>query len=479
MTDASTLPEESQVPEGVTYGSSLTTSEPYGTEIIPLAERHGHPSQQFTLWFAANLVLAVMVSGFFSASFGLSVWQGLSAVVVGSAAAATVMGVLAGIGTKLGVPQQVQGRGPMGYYANFVPIMLLTIISAIGWTAVNTVFAVIALREIVDVPFWLGAAVIFAVQGVFAVWGYNLVHLMNKIASVVLAILFAVITILSLSKADFSAAATADASFAGWLTFAGFFFAYVMTWTPFASDFSRYLPSTTSHTQVTVYTALGNGLAMIWLGGIGVLVSSFAGALDPVAALRDLTGDFGPIAMATVVISTLPVSAMNLYGGSLSLLTIKIPVSRQVGVAVVSVAGLIATLLMQKDPYGTFYDFLSVLAYLVVPFSTVLLADYYLRMRKSPVDSAVALFDKQQSIQWGFVAMVLGWIASFFFWNTALVQGPFSSVAENVGDIAYYVGAIVALLAFLSMRNLTPLPELIRGRRSAQPQAQPQTATEA
>lgn len=480
MTDESSVPDESKAPEGTSYGTSLTTSEPYGTEIIPLAERHGHPSQQFTLWFAANLVLAVMVSGFFSASFGLSVWQGLSAVVVGSAAAATVMGVLAGIGTKLGVPQQVQGRGPMGYYANFIPIMLLTIVSAIGWTAVNTVFAVIALRQIVDVPFWLGASVIFAVQAVFAVWGYNLVHLMNKIASVVLAILFGVITILSLGEADFSATATADASFAGWLTFAGFFFAYVMTWTPFASDFSRYLPNTTSHTAVAVYTALGNGLAMIWLGGIGVLVSSFAGNLGPVQALEDLTGDFGPIAMATVVISTLPVSAMNLYGGSLSLLTIKVPVSRQVGVAVVSVAGLIATLLMQKDPYGTFYDFLSVLAYLVVPFSTVLLADYYLRMRHDPVDSAVALFDKEQAIQWGFVAMVLGWIASFFFWNTALVQGPLYSVTENVGDIAYYVGAVVALLAFLSMRNLTPLPELIRGRRSAQAQpSQPQPVTEA
>lgn len=477
------LPEEARTDEHTTYGNSLTTSEPYGTEIIPLAERHGHPSQQFTLWFAANLVLAVMVSGFFSASFGLSVVQGLSAVVVGSVLAATVMGVLAGIGTKLGVPQQVQGRGPMGYFANFVPITLLTIVSAIGWTAVNTVFAVIALRQIVDLPFWLGATAIFAVQGLFAVWGYNLVHLMNKIASFVLAILFGVITILSLGEANWSTAVNPDASFymgefAGWITFAGFFFAYVMTWTPFASDFSRYLPTTTSHTKVAVYTAAGNGLAMIWLGGIGVLVSSFAGNLGPVEALEELTGGFGPIAMATVVISTLPVSAMNLYGGSLSLLTIKVPVSRQIGVAVVSVAGLGATLLMQKDPYGTFYDFLSVLAYLVVPFSVVLLADYYLRMRQDPIRSAAALFDKTLTIQWGFVAMFAGWVASFFFWNTALVQGPLSSVSQDVGDIAYYVGGAVALLAFLGLRKLPPLPELLGRRADATPEAAPDLASQ-
>lgn len=68
-------------------------------------------------------------------------------------------------------------------------------------------------------------------------------------------------------------------------------------------------------------------------------------------------------------------------------------------------------------------------------------------------------------IQWGFVAMVAGWAASFFFWNTALVQGPLSSVAEDVGDIAYYVGGGVALLAFLGLRKLPPLPELLGRRR--------------
>ena len=63
-----------------TYGTSLTKAEPYGTEQIPDVERHGSPRSQFTLWFAANMVLAVMVSGFFSAQFGLSVVQGLSLI---------------------------------------------------------------------------------------------------------------------------------------------------------------------------------------------------------------------------------------------------------------------------------------------------------------------------------------------------------------------------------------------------------------
>lgn len=445
-----------------TYGTSLTRTEPFATEEIPVAERHGHPRHQFTLWFAANMVLAVLVSGFFSSLFGLSVWQGLSAVAVGTLLGAIVMGVLAGIGTKLGVPQQVQGRGPMGFFGNFLPIALLTVVSAIGWTAVNTVFAVLALQQLVDVPFWGAAAAIFAVQAVFAIWGHNLIHLINKIATVVLAILFAVITVLSFQRAELTQAVNVEApfymgEFAGWLTFAGFFFAYVMTWTPFASDFSRYLPRTTSHMKVTLYTAGGSFVAMMWLGGIGVLVSSFAGELDAISALAELTGSWAPIAMATVVLSTLPVSAMNLYGGSLSLLTIRIPVNRIVGVLVIAAVSLGVTLLMQSNPYGRFYDFLLILAYLVVPFSTILLLDYYLRMRQMGPAGVRELFDATRVLEWGFVAWVIGCAFSALFWNSTLFTGPLASLFAGFGDVAYAAGAIGAAVAYLALRRLRPL----------------------
>lgn len=479
METASTIPEE---PDAVartgsapavdptpTYGTSLRQSEPYSTEAIPTSERHGHPRQQFTLWFAANMVLAVMVSGFFSSLFGLSVVQGLTAVAAGTLLSAIVMGVLAGIGTKLGVPQQVQGRGPMGYFANFVPITLLTIVSAIGWTAVNTVFAVIALRLLVDVPFWLAAGVIFAVQAVFAIWGYNLVHLINKIATVVLAVLFAVITVLSVQKVDFTLGVNPDAPYymgqvGGWLTFAGFFFAYVMTWTPFASDFSRYLPAKASHTKVAAFTAGGTFIAMMWLGGVGVLVSSFAGSLDAIPALAQLTGTWAPVAMATVVLSTLPVSAMNLYGGSLSLLTIRIPVSRIIGVIIIAVASFGVTLLMQTNPYGSFYDFLNILAYLVVPFSIVLLLDYFLRMRPAGQRAIDELFDTRRTVEWGFVAWVAACAVSSLFWSSNIYTGPLAAAVSSFGDLSYLVGAVAAAAFYLALRRAPQLSTLFGSR---------------
>lgn len=434
------------------YGDSLRKAEPYGTEEIPDSERHGHPRSQFTLWFAANMVLAVLVSGFFSSSFGLTAVQGLTAVAVGSLAGALVMGTLAGIGTRLGVPQQVQARGPMGYFANFAPILLLTNISAIGWVAVNTVFAVIALQMLVDVPFWLGAVVLFILQALFAIWGHNLIHLVNKIATVVLTVLFAIITVLALSKVELGATGAADVApggVAGWITFAGFFFIYIMTWTPFASDFSRYLPRDTSHASVVAFTTGGTFVAMLWLGGIGVLVSTFAGNLGAVEAVAELTGSWSWLAMLTVVLSTIPVSAMNLYGGALSLLTIRVPVSRSVGVVITAAISLCVTLWMQTDPYGSFYDFLLMLGYLVVPFTTVLLLDYFLRTRALGAIAVAELFDVRRVIAWGFVAWVFGCGVSALFWTTPLGTGPFASAVAGLGDITYYIGGAATAAAYL------------------------------
>lgn len=446
----------------VIYGASLKSVEPYGTEEIPLAERHGNARQQFTLWFAANMVLAVMVSGFFSASFGLTVVQGLSAVAVGAALGSVLMGLLAGIGAKFGVAQQVQGRGPMGYHGNTVPVILLTIVSAMGWTAVNTVFAVLALQTLIDIPFWVGAVGIYLLQAITAAWGYNLVHLINKIATIVLAVLFGVISVISISNVELNlttipAGELGDGSFGSWAIFAGFFFAYILTWTPFASDFSRYLPATESHTRVTLFTAAGGFLAMAWLGGIGVLVSSFATDLGAIEALNQMTGSWAPIAMLTVVISTIPVSAMNLYGGALSLLTIGLPLNRTVGVVAISILSIGIALWMQEDPYGSFYDFLSVLAYLVMPFSTVLLLDYRTRSAATATAGVAELFDKSRKIEWGFFAWLLGCVGSMLFWDTTLFTGPLADMTAGAGDIAFLAGALISGLSYGLFRRLKPI----------------------
>ncbi|HEX7326782.1 MAG TPA: cytosine permease [Rhodanobacteraceae bacterium] len=446
----------------IRYGRSLRI-EPYGAEPIPAEERHGSVYRQFTLWFAANMVLSVLVTGFFAASFGLSLWAGISAVLVGTFLGSLIVGASAGIGTKLGVPQQVQGRGPTGFYGNLLPVFLLTTLSSIGWAAVDTVFAVLALRTLVPIPFWAGAVAIFAIQTALAVWGHNAVHAINVGMTVVLGLLFIGVTVVALHGGHVALSGNAHAALyvsptAGWITFAGFAFAYVLTWAPLASDFSRYLPETISHTRVAAYTFLGSFVALAWLEILGVLVSASAGSLGAIPALAHLMGPWAPLAMGLVVLSTFPVSAIVLYGSALSLPALGIPLHRTTAVVVSAGAALAVTLVMQTNPYGSFYDFLDILAYLLMPFSLIILLDYFLRMRPAGKQRTVdALYDRRRRIEWGFVAWVIGCGCSALFWHSPLYTGLLAGRLARFGDLSYLAGAVAGVGAYLLLYRLPPL----------------------
>ena len=67
------------------YGASLTTVEPGGAEFIPLHERHGRPIQLFWTWTSPNLEFATVFVGVLAvAAFGLSFWQAVLAIVIGT-----------------------------------------------------------------------------------------------------------------------------------------------------------------------------------------------------------------------------------------------------------------------------------------------------------------------------------------------------------------------------------------------------------
>ena len=207
------------------------------------------------------------------------------------------------------------------------------------------------------------------------------------------------------------------------------------------------------------YTAGGGFLSLLWLGSIGVFVSSFAGDLGAVEAVAELTGSWAWLAMLTVVLSTIPVSAMNLYGGALSLLTIRVPVSRTMGVVITALISFGITLLMQGDPYGSFYDFLSMLGYLVVPFTTVLLVDYYIRTRHHMTEAIAELDQPERKISWGCISWLVGCLVSALFWTTPLGTGPFAALIEGAGDVTYFIGAAASALTYLAIHA-------IRGRNN-------------
>src|SRR5215468_10577360 len=228
------------------YGASLTTVEPGGAEFIALHERHGRPIQLFWTWTSPNLEFATVFVGVLAvAAFGLSFWQAVLAIVIGTAVGAAAQGVLSARGPEHGVPQMVLSRLGFGYWGNILPAGLNSITAGIGWFAVNSVSGTFALNTLLGWPKIVCLIIIVALQIVIAFFGHNLVHTFERYAFPVLAVIFLIATVIILTKSHPGAPAHGG-GIGGFLLTIGAVFGYAAGWNPYATDYSRYLPPKTS-----------------------------------------------------------------------------------------------------------------------------------------------------------------------------------------------------------------------------------------
>lgn len=436
------------------YGDSLTTVEPFGIDHIPDHERHGKPSSQFFVWFAANLNFPIMLLGFSAISLGLSFTAAVTAVGAGAAIGSALMAVLSRMGVRLGVPQQIQARGPLGFVGNFLPVAYINVFAGVGWTAVTVILGGKALSELAPIPFWVGALLLTAVQLVVAVYGYNMIHLLQRVLTFVLLLLFLLITVVALTRGSGTFAANPRApdyigSAGGWITFSGLFLSFLIAWLPFASDYSRYLPDTRGTSRRTaVFTGLGTFLTVFWLGVVGALVAGSTTSDDSITALHELTGPFALPALAAVIISAISQNVLNVYGSAISLQTLRVPLSRPQGVAVVCAVAYFVSLWGASGVEAKFEVFLNLTAYFITPFATVLMLDYHLggRSRRERIGE---LYDRDRVLGWGFVAWAGAVLVSTPFWNSELYTGPLAETYRGLGDIGNYVGAAAAIVLYL------------------------------
>lgn len=447
------------------YRDKIAAVEPYGVDAIPDTERHGRPVSQFFIWFAAGLNFPIMVLGFLAVSFGLSLTSSITAIVVGSFVGSVVMGVLSRMGGRLGVAQQIQARGPLGFFGNFLPVAYINVFAGIGWAAITIILGAEALHTLIPAfPYWLGALILVAVQLVVAVYGYNMIHFLERILAVVLFFGFLMITIVSVARGwqggfgENPAAPYWVGSTGGWITFAGYFLSFLIAWWPFASDYSRYLPDNDKINRATgFWTFAGNFITLSWLGIVGALLGSSAMSGETaVQALERMTGPFWVPALLVVLISSFSQNFLNVYGGAISVQTLRIPVSRKTAVIIICALAYAISLWADAGFEAKFKNFLFLGAYLIAPFGAVLLLDYAVGHRHDRARIA-ELFDPRRILEWGFVAWLVGAVASMPFWQLSFFHGWLASSHPEWGDLSYFVGFGVACVVYLATYRLPPL----------------------
>ena len=372
-----------------------------GIEHVTDEQRHGSPGRVFTLWFAANLTIADYVIGVLCVlpsgqGFGLTVPQAVPILLVGNLLGGLFVGLAAAMGPTLGFPQIVSSRASFGRYGNYLP-GALNWVSTVGWFTVNTILAVFALQVIFPgANFAAGAAAYVLIQAVIAIYGHDFIHLFEKAMSVVLGLLFLMIfaiTVPSLGSAlaYVPSGATGALSFGAVGTVLVSCFSYLMSWSPYASDYSRYLPATSSKPKILLLALAGGAASSFAVEVVGALVGSLTAVqwgTSYFGGLNSEAGVFGWVAMVTLILGAFAADALNLYTNSLSALALGVRASRWKTVAAGAVVGCLLAISVGEQ-FEPFYEsFLLLLSYWIMPWLAIVIVDFFVARRTTVEGSA-------------------------------------------------------------------------------------------
>jgi NCS1 family nucleobase:cation symporter-1 len=453
--------------EGMPTHEGDLSIEGHGMEPIPDSARYGSVGRIFTVWFTPNLVPAAFFIGTLAAAdfIGLGWWAGLAAIVIGNVIGAALVGLLSAMGPTTGMAQIPASRLPFGK-AIVVPAVI-NWLSTIAWDAINAFFGAYAISVVTGdaVPFPVGLLIVVACQAALSIVGYEAIHTFERWAAIGLAILFAVVTVAVLGKANFSLANGDAASLGSFILMTTIAGSFNLAWALYASDYSRYLPRSASRSAIFSYTFLGLALSAIWIEALGLaVVGALGNEADTVHQINSLVGGgiVGILAMVAIFFGTVAVNSMNDYTGSLSLLAAGIRVPRPISAAIVAVLSFLATLYLYYNNFAsTVENYLLVITYWIGPWAAIVLIDW--RRRAGRFDGSKAVtFSLLPSGRNALIALVIGFVASIPFMNQTLYVGPLVETL-NGADIAYIVGFIVAGIVYWAMENASSSSVPIEG----------------
>lgn len=441
--------------------------EAHNVDIIPESERSGRIWHLGTFWFAANQQLLTVVTGALGVILGLNLFWAIVAIVIGNLFGTIFMAYHSAQGPILGVTQMIQSRGQFGFYGGFF-LFVAAFFLQFGFFASSVTLAGEALHDLnggVTIP--VGIAIISVPCLLLAVLGYRWLHRWQMWASLVLALVFALVTIQSISHAathglPAGALSTEAPPWGPFLVVVSVAATYAMAWAPFVSDYSRYLPKDSGVGACFGWTYAGTVVSCIWLESLGSLITVLYPELPTTAALATLAGTWILVIMAFSLVGA---ATTNLYSGMLALVTAATTWWRPRGSAIARVLGILATFvvgfgiaLIGYEGFVTnFTNFLLVLAFVFIPWTSVNLVDFYIvrhgRYRPQDFFTSRGIYGKW--IWQALVAYFVGLVIQIPFIDQEFYAGP---LVEFVGhaDYSWIIGVIVPTVLYIVLTRIWP-----------------------
>src|SRR3954470_5577254 len=429
---------------------------------VPETERHGRIWHQAPLWFLGNFQYFSIPIGFVGPALGLSLGWTVLAGVLGILTGTVFMAFHAAQGPTLGLPQMIQSRAQFGYRGVIVPLFA----TAFTYLAFNVADQVLLGEGLNGAFGWSKQLVAIICSGgaaLLAIYGHDWVHKIFRLLLYVSLPLMVVLTAgVLLGKAGGGHVDKGGFTLAAFMAQFSAAAAYNITYAPYVSDYSRYLPRTTTNRSIIASVFFGASASAIWLIALGAWLAVSLGADDGLVGLMtagnnviDGLGDLAAFFSAAALAATM---GMNAYGGALTVLTAvdsvhtinptrRLRVLTIVGLAIV---WFVIAKSISASAVSTVFTSLTPMLYLLGPWTATNLVDFFFVRRGH---YAIADLFKVDGIYgaWGrrgLIAYGVGFVAQIPFMVLPDLGGwsytGFMAKALDGVDIAWIVGLIVS-----------------------------------
>jgi len=365
----------------------------YGIKPVPSRDRRLTTIDTFVLWADLGVSFLVMVVGMFLVP-GLTLGGALAAILVGAIIGNLLLGLVATIGSDIGVPTMVLFRPVLGLRGSYAPT-ILNILQLVGWATFEVIVmaqaATLLSQRLLGFSGYLGWVVFFTLlTTLMALGGPVLVvkQWMEKFAVWAVLITVVWLTIAVLATYDLRALlvkpSTGEMSF--WLA-VDLVAVMPISWVPLVADYSRFA----RHRKAAFWgTGIGYFVSHVWFYALGALLGlSAAVTFDPNAPIAPLLAAIagftaGWAALLILLVAETDEAFANIYSAAVSTQNMVTQASQRTLAAIfgIVVLGLAATV-----PLVQYESFLLLIGSVFVPLLGILTADFFvLRGRQYEVE---------------------------------------------------------------------------------------------
>lgn len=447
--------------------------EVHSIDYIPIKERHGKVTDQFTLWFLGNANLATLAVGLIAMGLGLPLLWVLVAIILGEIFGTFFMAFHSVQGPRMGIPQLLQSRPQFGFFGALIP-QAIGLFLYVGFNVFNTIIAGQALATVTGLNNQLSILLMAGAALVLTIGGYDWIHFIQKWGTYLFLIVFGIFTVgVLLTGNPPVGQLSGEFALTPFLVVIVIVASYQVSQAPYVSDYSRYLPRSSTVRSTFLWSYFGSTAGSFWMIALGAfLLASYPDqqSIGAVASGGDaIFNGFGTIVLTVALVGLVSVIALNLYSGSLAMLAgvdTVVPIrpsvaTRTIAIGVIALLGTAGSLLLPEDFLGSYGVFLTVLLYSLIPWTAINLVDFFFVRRG---DYAILEIFKRNGIygpwNWrGLVAYAVGIAVmipffAIFAGADEVFIGPIARAFDGA-DLSLFVGLPVsAMVYWLLCRNL-------------------------